>query len=84
LLVGVSSGGQRDPVGIGFCDLKKRGERNRVREWCESKREEEVQITNQGEAEAYSKTAMYSFSSGGAAASFSAAWRRFLARVSGG
>jgi hypothetical protein len=70
LLVGVSSGGQRDPIGIGFCDLKKKGERNRVRERCESKREEEVQITDRGEAEAYNKMVMNSFSIGGAAASF--------------
>jgi hypothetical protein len=38
-----------------------------------------VQITDQGEAEAYSKTAMNSFSSGGAAALFLGS----LAAVSG-
>jgi hypothetical protein len=70
LLVGVSSGGQRDPVGVGFCDLKKKEERNRVRERCESKREEDLQITDRGEAEAYSEMVMNSFSSGGTAASF--------------
>jgi hypothetical protein len=67
-LVGVPSGGQRDPVDVWFCNLKKRGERNRVRELCESKREEGMQIRDQEGAEAYCKTAVISFTSGSAAA----------------
>jgi hypothetical protein len=68
-LVGVPSGGQRDPDDIGFCVLKKRGERNRVKELCESKREEGMPIRDQEGPEAYYKMAVISFTSGGAVTS---------------
>jgi hypothetical protein len=64
-----------------LCDLKKRGGRNHVREMCKSKGKEEAQTIDQGEAEAYSNTAMNSSPVVARWSDFSTAWRQRLARV---